>query len=1802
MNKIKLFFLIFLIACVTGNAQTGTAAIGSVSGATIGSIITVPIDVTGFTNVAAITLSIQYDQSVLTPYPDGKTLASNINSQISSALISGYSGKINIGWYASNPANISSGKLCDLSFVYNGGSTNLTFKVNECDIQNSVLNPLSVTYNNGSVSGTGVQTPSAPTLASPADGSTGNPVNLNLSWNASSGATSYNIKVSASSDFSTTVVNANTSSTSYYITDLVQGTKYYWKVNASNSAGTSNYSSTYNFTTLTSAPVPGTPTLISPSSGATGVSLTPSLTWSPVSGATSYNLQVSAYSSFYSQVINLTGITSTSYNITSVLMPNTVYYWRVSATNAAGTGSYATSGFTTTTSQVTPILSVGSTTAVSGDVIYVPVNVTNFTNIGSISLLIQYDPSVLDFTGTVNWDSQFPLAQANATGNRITIGWFSTTPGSIANGKLFDLKFTYKGGTSALNVITGSGNTEIGDPYGTAITVAYNNGSVSPYIGPQPPSVPILLSPSNGAVNVSLTPTLMWNTASGATTYNVQVSTNSSFTNIVASQSGLTSTSFTTPALSSSSQYYWRVSATNSVGSSNYSEPWSFSTPMQAPATPVLTAPANGATGVSLIPSLTWGASARAASYNIVIATNSSFTSPVVNASNVTLTTYIPSALNPSTKYYWKVSATNSGGTSAFSEVWNFTTGVPAVPTASLGSATPKAGDTISIPVNVANFLSIGAISLNIQYDPAVLQYVEVTNWNSQMSGAFGNGTNGKAIIGWFALTPANALNISSGKLADIKFIYLGGTSALSFMQDCDITDINSASISVTYSGGSVSPYVGPQPPAAPVLVSPSNSATGISTNPSLLWQSSTGADSYNVLVATDASFTNVVFSISNVVGSTTTVTTGLAGYTKYYWKVNAVNSIGTSAFSSVWSFTTGAQVSLSAPVLSSPANGSSGVSLMPTLAWNPVNGATLYNLQIATDPLFNNIILTQNGISYTGYTVFDLSNNMTYYWRVNATNGSVISPYSTVWSFNTGLVAPAVPTLIYPANNATGVPLSITLSWNASANAELYDVEVSKNSAFTPVVVTKTNQSSTSVLVDGLENGTLYYWRVKAKNSVGSSDYSSVRNFTTIVALPVAPALASPANGTQNAPTNITFSWNAVSNADNYTFQIANNADFTLNLKTVYNITGTQTTQNLDGNTVYYWKVMANNAAGTGPASTVWNLKTIVPPPVVPVTLTPADNAVKIAINASLVWGKANYADTYGVMVATDAAFSNVVVNASNITDTVYNLTNLLNNQKYYWKVNAVNANSASAYSTAKTFTTIIAKPAIPTLSLPANGASGVALDAALTWNAADRASSYNVQVSADPSFATTLINQSGITALTLSLNGLSGNVKYYWRVNASNDGGTSEYSSAFNFTTIAVFKLNGVVSYYNKNNTPLTEVTVKLTSVTSGTMLSTTTGADGSYLINGVQPGKYILSASKTGNWGGSNSADALLIGKHFTQIDTLDLLQLMAADVSNNYVVNSSDAFLVSQKFTNVITSFPNNKPDWLFKISTKAGIKNIAFSASTAGNDTITVSTADYTANIYALCSGDPNKSYTPSALEKISTGFALNKSGLKKVTNKEVFEAPVSISEKVDLGSISFKFTYPKDMVDFKGISFNKSISNAVVNEENGVIAISWANMNCGKNVIIDANSKLFALKFSLKNDAAKSGLVDIKMSNECEITDINGDALKSNVNLPQVEVKLPDAYILEQNYPNPFNPSTVIKYSVPFKSQVKVKIYNTLGMVVRELVNGVMENGTYEVSFNASNLASGIYLYSIEANSLEGGKGFKSVKKMVLIK
>jgi hypothetical protein len=99
-----------------------------------------------------------------------------------------------------------------------------------------------------------------------------------------------------------------------------------------------------------------------------------------------------------------------------------------------------------------------------------------------------------------------------------------------------------------------------------------------------------------------------------------------------------------------------------------------------------------------------------------------------------------------------------------------------------------------------------------------------------------------------------------------------------------------------------------------------------------------------------------------------------------------------------------------------------------------------------------------------------------------------------------------------------------------------------------------------------------------------------------------------------------------------------------------------------------------------------------------------------------------------------------------------------------------------------------------------------------------------------------------------------------------------------------------------------------------------------------------------------------------------------------------------------------------------------------------------------------------------------------------------------------------------------------------------------------------------------------------------------------NVTTAVADKEIPAEYSLRQAYPNPFNPTTRISYSVPVSGTVRLRVFNYLGQTVRELVNEYKTAGSYEVTFDADGLTSGVYYYRMESGP------FVDAKKSVLLR
>ena len=506
-----------------------------------------------------------------------------------------------------------------------------------------------------------------------------------------------------------------------------------------------------------------------------------------------------------------------------------------------------------------------------------------------------------------------------------------------------------------------------------------------------------------------------------------------------------------------------------------------------------------------------------------------------------------------------------------------------------------------------------------------------------------------------------------------------------------------------------------PAIPAAPRVTIGNSSASG---KPQLTWSAVSGAAKYEIYRSTQQS---TGYSLLGTTTSTSYVNTGAAAGITYYYKVCAVNSAGTSAYSNIVSGRAKAAI----PAAPRVTIGNSSASGKPQLTWAAVDGAAKYEIYRSTQQSTGYTLLgTTTSTSYinTGAAV-----GKTYYYKVRALNvDGAAGAYSSTVSGAAKAVAPAAPTVTMTYSDS-GKP---KLTWSAVSGATSYRVYRSESRGTGYSLLGTT--TSTSYVNTGAAVGKTYYYRVKAVNSAGTSAYSNIVSGTARTPAPAAPVLK---GGTSSASGKPQLTWAAVDGAAKYDVYRSNSADGTFSKvgstdKTTYVNTGA-----VQGVT-YFYKIRAVGASGaSGFSNTVAiHVAGVVKAPAVVVLSGIKADAAGITVT----WKTTANADTYNVL-RRDASNTAWKVIARGVSGTSYKDTTVARGVMYSYTVQGVAADGVTTgpYDTtgksAKVTASASTTPGYVTMKDARRvtiGEKGILL----TWTTATNAKTYNVYRAANP------------------------------------------------------------------------------------------------------------------------------------------------------------------------------------------------------------------------------------------------------------------------------------------------------------------------------------------------------------------------------------------------------------------------------------------------------------------------------------
>ncbi len=469
------------------------------------------------------------------------------------------------------------------------------------------------------------------------------------------------------------------------------------------------------------------------------------------------------------------------------------------------------------------------------------------------------------------------------------------------------------------------------------------------------------------------------------------------------------------------------------------------------------TAPADGATDVTTSPTLSWLASEGATSYQYCYDTTDNDACDTTWISTGPDTSAYLSGLDPDTSYYWQARANNAFGTTyangletAYSE---FTTSKQ--PGAFIKFTPVNTATGVSINPTLSWQASLGAASYEYCFDSV----------------------DDNACKLWISTDKDTSATLTG---LDLDTTYYWQVRA---NNDFGTTYANGLETAFhTFTTGDV--------PAAFNKGAPADAAAGVSTSPTLTWESSSGAASYDYCLVSTGDTECKEWTDAGT--DTSLALDGLDLATTYFWQVRAVNGFGVTYADGLEtayrSFTTGDVPS--AFNKAAPVEAASDVSASPTLTWEASDGADSYEYCYDTTDDQNCKEWTETGI-HTSVVLSELKLNSTYYWQVRAVNGFGVTyadGLETAYrSFTTGDV-PGAFHKAAPAEGTTAVSTSPTLTWEASPGANSYEVcyDTSDNDTCNSTWVSA--GENTRFDLTGLEAGTLYAWQVQAVNSFGTT------------------------------------------------------------------------------------------------------------------------------------------------------------------------------------------------------------------------------------------------------------------------------------------------------------------------------------------------------------------------------------------------------------------------------------------------------------------------------------------------------------------------------------------------------------------------------------------------------------------------------------------------------------------------------------------------------------------------------------------
>jgi hypothetical protein len=454
-----------------------------------------------------------------------------------------------------------------------------------------------------------------------------------IQWEDIESAEGYTFEVSENANFIETLITINGLVTSEYLLPAIKAsTIYYARANANNLGGVSAWSQTLNLVTPPEPPVVSMETVL-----ISGPSVSVRVYTTPLKSFESYALQISRDPDFLEYLVSQEGLVDSDYLLTS-LTTSTTYYLRAKVTNAGGESTWSQI-VTLLTPPEAPVVSA-ETVLLSGQTVSVRVTTAPLKSFESYVLQVSRDPEFLEYM--VNEEG---LVDPDYLLTNLTT---STT-------YYLRAKVTNTGGESSWSQV------------------------VTFKTPPAVPLAPVVISVSTVIFSTTVGAVVIWEPdpkpANTTESYIIQVSVNKNFQDTLIHAGNVSEINYLLANVEFSETYYLRIKTVNESGESEWSQTVVYTPTPNELISPVLVSPENQATSIDLLPLLAWELSADADSYALQLSVSNDFTTIAVDIDEIQNSEFlITKALQPNTKYFWRIKAFGIGSESKWSDFWSFQT------------------------------------------------------------------------------------------------------------------------------------------------------------------------------------------------------------------------------------------------------------------------------------------------------------------------------------------------------------------------------------------------------------------------------------------------------------------------------------------------------------------------------------------------------------------------------------------------------------------------------------------------------------------------------------------------------------------------------------------------------------------------------------------------------------------------------------------------------------------------------------------------------------------------------------------------------------------------------------------------------------------------------------------------------------------------------------------------------------------------------------------------------------------------